>query len=104
MEARLELRLLRTPHPASWCPDVPLLGIRTVDSSRALPIRDFILGVGLRVPECSGALHLVEEKLPRSRNVDVIGKEMERVLGPMEEDLHWLHCFTPDSRGWGFTW
>lgn len=80
------------------------MGIRAVDSCRALPIRDFILGVGLRVLERSGALHLVEEKLPRSRTVDVIGKEMERVWGPVEEDLHWLHYFTPDSRWAGVLW
>lgn len=60
MEARPEPRLPRLPHPASRCPGAQLLGIRALDSCRALPIRDFILGVGLRVPERSGALHLVE--------------------------------------------
>ena len=35
-------------HPPSWCPGAQFLGIRQWESSRALPVRDFSLDVGLR--------------------------------------------------------
>lgn len=69
------------------------------DSSRAVPIRDFSLGVGLNIRESSGAFHLVQGKLLRARNVDVTGKEMERVWGNPWKKTFAISIISPPTLG-----